>query len=71
MIDPYTVPAGQTPVDEVSFTEPSPWGKPLAEKVKASRETLDLEDSEVAPVADPQRPQQKIGFDVSSSATYF
>ncbi|MEL7069307.1 MAG: hypothetical protein AAGN15_11730 [Cyanobacteria bacterium J06581_3] len=71
VIDPYTVPAGQSPADEVGFTEPSPWGKPLTEKLKASAADPsaadssaadpNLEDSAVSPVVKPLRPQRKIG----------
>ncbi|MEL7360166.1 MAG: hypothetical protein AAFN40_27000 [Cyanobacteria bacterium J06560_6] len=66
VIDPYTVPAGQSPADEVGFTEPSPWGKPLTEKLKASAADPNaadpnLEDSAVSPVVNPLRPQRKIG----------
>ncbi|MEL6938046.1 MAG: hypothetical protein AAFO84_02520 [Cyanobacteria bacterium J06598_1] len=36
VIDPYTVPAGQQPAEEVTLTEPSPWGAPPKPAVAAS-----------------------------------
>ena len=51
VIDPYTVPTGQTPAAEVAFSEPSPWGQPLVEKAMAkaaekSAKLSDIADSE-------------------------
>ncbi len=75
VIDPYTVPVGQTPAAEVVFSEPSPWGKPLLEKdaLKAGDAcadgaelapyfpTVDGDASSVSPTVNPLSAQKKIG----------
>lgn len=45
VIDPYTVPVGQTPAAEVVFSEPSPWGKPLMEKAVAQAAVSQVDKS--------------------------
>ena len=69
VIDPYTVPEGQTPAAEVAFTEPSPWGKSSEESVESNAGEsssserkppfFEGDSTSVSPVVHPLRSQKK------------
>ena len=58
VIDPYTVPEGQKPAAEVSFTEPSPWTKAISSDSVEESSPVESSSTEAGESAEAERDEE-------------